>query len=109
LLGHDLPTPWDAVDWDSNPDWEWSSAADDSPEQLMSLWQESVERSRAAVAEALAGGGADQLAKYVSKDGRSPSLRYILVDMIEEYARHTGHADLIRESIDGLVGEGVPS
>ena len=33
----------------------------------------------------------------------------MMVDMIEEYARHTGHADLIRESIDGLVGEGVPS
>ncbi len=108
LLGRELGAPWDAVDWDSNPDWEWSSAADDSPEQLMSLWQEAVERSRKAVAEALAGGGVDQLAKYVSRDGRSPSLRYILVDMIEEYARHTGHADLIRESVDGLVGESVP-
>jgi hypothetical protein len=32
----------------------------------------------------------------------------MLVDMVEEYARHTGHADLIRESIDGLVGEGLP-
>jgi len=50
LLGRELGAPWDAVDWDSNPDWEWSSAADDSPEQLMSLWQESVERSRKAVA-----------------------------------------------------------
>ena len=35
-------------------------------------------------------------------------MRRMLVDMIEEYARHTGHADLIRESIDGLVGEGQP-
>ena len=106
LLGHDLPAPWDTADWDANPDWEWNSAVDDSPEQLMSLWQDAVDRSRKAVA--LAGGHPDQLAKYVSKDGRSPSLRYILVDMIEEYARHTGHADLIRESIDGLVGESVP-
>ena len=31
-------------------------------------------------------------------------MRRILIDMIEEYARHTGHADLIRESVDGLVG-----
>ena len=31
------------------------------------------------------------------------------IDLIEEYARHTGHANLIRESIDGLVGEGPPS
>lgn len=41
-------------------------------------------------------------------DGRAPSLRRILIDMIEEYARHVGHADLIRESVDGLVGEDPP-
>jgi len=41
-------------------------------------------------------------------DGRGPSLRRILIDMIEEYARHVGHADLIRESVDGLVGEDPP-
>ncbi|MEY4162237.1 MAG: hypothetical protein RI939_966, partial [Actinomycetota bacterium] len=37
--------------------------------------------------------------------GESPSLRWILVHMIEEYARHNGHADLIREAIDGSTGE----
>jgi hypothetical protein len=36
------------------------------------------------------------------------SLRRLLVDFIEEYARHTGHADLLRESIDGRVGEDPP-
>jgi len=41
-------------------------------------------------------------------DGRGPSLRRILIDMIEEYARHVGHADLIREWVDGLVGEDPP-
>jgi hypothetical protein len=40
--------------------------------------------------------------------GESPSLRRILIDLIEEYARHTGHADLIRESVDGLTGEDPP-
>ena len=54
LLGHDLGSPWDGVDWDADPDWEWQSAADDTPEQLMALWREAVFRSRAAVAEALA-------------------------------------------------------
>src|SRR5579859_3304956 len=42
LHGRDLPPPWDAVNWDADPDWEWHSAAGDSPEQLMSLWQEAV-------------------------------------------------------------------
>ncbi len=38
-------------------------------------------------------------------DGRALSLRWILVHMIEEYARHNGHADLLRESMDGLTRE----
>lgn len=105
LLGRDPGPPWNTVDWDADPDWDWHSAAEDSPEQLYTLWQNSVERSRALVAEALAGGSMDQLARRTWPDGRAPSLRRILVDLIEEYARHTGHADLIRESVDGLVGE----
>jgi Protein of unknown function (DUF664) len=105
LHGRDPHPPWDTVDWDTDPDWEWRSAAEDSPAQLMSLWQEAVGRSRALVAEALAGGGLDRLASYTWPDGRTPSLRRLLVDMVEEYARHVGHADLIRESVDGLVGE----
>jgi hypothetical protein len=43
------------------------------------------------------------------RDGPAPSLRYILLNMIEEYARHNGHADLIRESIDGRVGNDSPA
>ncbi len=108
LHGRKLGAPWDAVDWDADPDWEWHSATRDSPEDLYALWKSAVERSRASVDEALATGGVDQLAKFTWPDGRTPSLRRILIDLIEEYARHTGHADLIRESIDGLVGEDRP-
>ncbi len=64
-------------------------------------------RSRAAVAEALADGGLERLAVR-TRWTEAPSLRRILVDMTEEYARHTGHADLIRESVDGLIGEDSP-
>ena len=105
LHGRDAQPPWDTADWDADPDWEWHSVADDSPGQLMSLWQEAVGRSRTLVAEAIAGGGLDRLASFTWPDGRTPSLRRLLIDMIEEYARHVGHADLIRESVDGLVGE----
>jgi tetratricopeptide (TPR) repeat protein len=72
------------------------------------LWQDNVARSRAAVREALADGGLDRLVLRRWPDGRAPSLRRILIDIIEEYARHVGHADLIRESVDGLVGEDPP-
>lgn len=100
------PEPWASVDWDADPDWEWRTAAEESPEQLMGLWQATVERSRRFVAEALAEGdaGLDRHAQHVWRDGPH-SLRRLLIDMIEEYARHVGHIDLIRESIDGLVGE----
>jgi hypothetical protein len=108
LLGREPLPPWDTVDWDADPDWDWRSAAEDNPEQLMTLWQDAVARSRAAVTEALPNGGLDQLAQRKWPDGRAPSLRRIMIDLIEEYARHVGHADLIRESVDGLVGEDPP-
>lgn len=105
LYGRNPHQPFDTVDWDADPDWEWHSAAEDSPEQLMSLWQAAVDRSRILVAEAVADGGLDRLASFTWPDGRTPNLRRLLIDMVEEYARHVGHADLIRESVDGLVGE----
>jgi hypothetical protein len=45
------------------------------------------------------------LAKRLRPSGEPVSLRWILVHMIEEYARHNGHADLLREAIDGETGE----
>jgi hypothetical protein len=56
----------------------------------------------------MAAGGLDESAAIGGPDGGSPNLRRILIDLIEEYARHVGHADLIRESVDGLVGEDPP-
>jgi hypothetical protein len=78
-----------------------SCAIEDSPGELMALWRETVDRSRTDIAD----GGLDRLASFTWPDGRTPSLRRLLIDMVEEYARHVGHADLIRESVDGLVGE----
>ena len=105
LHAQDREAPFDTVDWKANPDWEWESAAEDTPDQLRTLWQDAVDRSRARVAEALAGGGLDQLARRAWPDGSAPSLRWILCHMIEEYARHNGHADLLREAVDGQTGE----
>ena len=105
LHGAESAAPWDAVDWDADPDWEWRTAAEDSPEQLIGLWQDFVERSRVLTADALAEGGLDRASQRTWADGRTPNLRWIVVHMIEEYARHIGHADLLRESIDGATGE----
>ena len=106
LHGHERSMPWSEVDWDNDPDWEWRTAASDSPEQLFALWDGAVTRSRSLLADALADGeGFDRLAVREWPDGRRPNLRWIVVHMIEEYARHNGHADLLRESIDGATGE----
>ena len=109
LHGRAQRPPWNTVDWDADHDWDWRSAAADTPEQLYTRWGDAVARSRSLVTEALADGGPQRRGKGIT-DARDalPSLRYILINMIEEYARHNGHADLIRESVDGLVGHDPP-
>lgn len=100
------PTPpFDRVDWDADPDWDWHSAAADTPDQLRSLWRDMVDRSRDITATAIAEPAGLDALSVTAHTSNEFSLRWILVHMIEEYGRHAGHADLIRESIDGHVGE----
>jgi len=97
--------PFDSLDWDADDDWEFRSARDDSPEELRALFDGAVRRSDAVVDDALAHGGLEAESVRTSpRTGETFTLRWILVHMIEEYARHLGHADLIRESIDGHLG-----
>ena len=107
FVGSGLMPPFDSVDWDADPDWEWHSARDDSPEELFALLDEARRRSDAVLDEALAPGGVglDGLSAAVEEERGRFSLRWIILHMIEEYARHNGHADLIRESIDGQKGQ----
>ena len=109
MAGDPLGAPWSAVDWDADPDWEWHSAVDDDPDELYGLYRDAVARSRIALEAALGDGGLDQPLTSMTDDrGRSPNLRRLLLDTLEEYARHAGHADIIRESVDGLTGEDPP-
>ena len=99
--------PWSSVPWDDDPDWEWRTGATDGPEALLTAYEETVARMDRNIAAAIARGGLDTLSVRTSRHGEEGhfSLRWILLHMIEEYARHNGHADLLRESIDGEVGE----
>jgi hypothetical protein len=76
-------------------------------EQLYALWQNAVARFHVAVRKALADGGVDQLVRHGTWHQLS-SLRRLLIDLIKKYARPVGHANLIWESVDGLVGEDPP-
>jgi uncharacterized damage-inducible protein DinB len=111
VAGEPLPEPWASVDFQADPEWTWHSAASDSGEYVRALWTERVNRSRAVVQAQLSMGEEAALSETHAGVPDDPwggqdrvSLRWVLVHMIEEYARHAGHADLIRESIDGQTG-----
>lgn len=105
LAGAPLPEPWSRQDVSERSAWVFISADVDSPTDLYRWWRQAVDRSRAAVRSAVAAASVE--ACYVS-NGSEVGLRRLLVDMIEEYGRHTGHADLLREAVDGRVGEDPP-
>ena len=107
LDGSAMPEVWQDNGWDVDDDWEITSAADDPPERLYALYDDAVARARGRFAAAVRSGGLDQRVHLGPEDGRA-SLRRLLCDLVEEYGRHTGHADLLREAVDGRVGEDPP-
>ncbi|GAB2484637.1 DinB family protein [Promicromonospora xylanilytica] len=108
LAGNEPAPPWDTVDWAADDDWDWHSALDDTPEQLTRLFDDAVAASERILDHVLAetpapGKGAlDRTAARAGRMGQF-SLRWILVHMVEEYSRHAGHADLLREALDGAT------
>lgn len=101
------PAPWSACDWDADPDAEWHLARTLPRAEIETQWQTSLHRARAVVDHEMATFGIAALDRtHPAWDGAGTvSLRWVLVHMIEEYARHNGHADLLRQAIDGEVGE----
>jgi hypothetical protein len=97
--------PFDAVDWDNDPDWDQRVEPEDTPESLEAMFRDAVRRGQELVDEAIAAGGLDGQADVADAEGTHANVRRLVLDMIEEYGRHVGHADLIRESVDGVVGE----
>lgn len=105
LHGQQEAEPWASADWDADEDWDWRSAVHDSPLELRELLDRHITESEVLLDQALANGGLDQPAARSPRTGEPFNLRHIVIHMIEEYARHNGHADLIRQSIDGVTGE----
>jgi hypothetical protein len=98
-------------DFDGEPFGEWYSSEEDPDacfnavdpsraEEDMAAYRASVERAR----EAVKGRTIDEISPEPD-DGHPVSLRWIYLHMVEEYARHNGHADLLRERIDGTTGD----
>ncbi|MEW2327115.1 DinB family protein [Micromonospora chersina] len=99
--GEDIPGLYDG---DEDPDADLNAVADADPEETFATFRAEVEAAR----KTAAGLSLDQTFQRTRRDGsaetRTISVRWVYVHMIEEYARHNGHADLIRERIDGVTG-----
>jgi uncharacterized damage-inducible protein DinB len=94
--------PWATMPWAA----EWDNHAEHTGDELRRLWSDRVEASRRVVQAAFDENDDALGATHAAWGGQGhPSLRWVLTHMIEEYARHNGHADLMREAIDGAVGE----
>ena len=102
FAGRPVPEPWAGVDWDATPDWEMDVAPDLDPAELRERYRLACRRTDEVVAAA---GDLDALSAEPLRDGGHFSLRWMLLHLLEETARHNGHADLLRESIDGVTGE----
>ena len=89
--------PWASTEWAA----EWGQRRE--REDLWALWEARVEAAREVLARQLPR-GLDVTYPAWGGEGRA-SLRWVLVHMVEEYARHNGHADLLREAVDGATGE----
>lgn len=100
--GEDLPDLWATAPWDDDRDWEFTNASEVPTEELFERYRSAIARSEAILDGVT---DLDQLSVKTNRDSEHWSMRWILIHMIEETARHAGHADLIRESIDGSVGD----
>ena len=96
LLGLELPEPWRSVEPSEVHEWSFHSADADPRVELLALYEAACERSRAATASCPS---MDALAVSASFGKKRVNLRWLLAHMIDETARHSGHADLIRDAL----------
>ena len=92
----------DGIDWDADPDYEFRTALDKEPDWLRRRYRDDCNRARQVTAAA---GSLDDVSVSTRVGGKPFTLRWVMLHLIEETARHAGHADLLREAVDGTVGE----
>ena len=104
LWGRPIHPPFDEVDFEADPDWEWRTAADDTPDDLYRLWHETVARSgRPHRGPGRRGPRPTGRPAVGRRSGAEPAED---PDRPHRGVRPPrGAADLLRESVDGLVGE----
>ncbi|SFF36794.1 DinB family protein [Blastococcus tunisiensis] len=102
FLGAPPDELWAGIDRETDPDQEFRTALELDPDDLRARYARACARSREVVAGTPS---LDQLsARASARTGKRYDLRWVLLHLIEETARHAGHADLLREAIDGTTG-----
>lgn len=101
FLGLPEAEPWASAPFDEDWDWDFHSAVEDEPDALRRGYEQACVTNNELVRDR----DLDDRAVARLKNGDEWTLRWVLLHLIEETARHAGHADLIREAIDGAVGE----
>lgn len=99
--GDPWPEPWGSVDWEADQDWEFTTALDDTLGEVLGQYDEAVARSRTVIEAA----SLDDVGAVVHPERGPFTLRWVLLHMLEEVARHLGHLDILREITDGTTGE----
>lgn len=97
FLDADVELPWSEED----PDGDWRTSDDDTAVAALADYIEQCKESDQIVKDH----DLDELAKWATSEEERSSLRWIVTHLIEETGRHCGHADILREAIDGVTGE----
>jgi hypothetical protein len=102
FLGLPPREDWRGVDWKADPNYEFRTALDKEPQWLRARYRDACDRARQVIARA---DSLDAVSDSARVGGKPFTLRWVMLHLIEETARHAGHADLLREAVDGTVGE----
>ena len=102
FLGHEPRADFAGVDWKADPDYEFRTALEKEPDWLRRRYRDACDRAREVTAAA---DSLDDVSVSTRVGGKPFTLRWVMLHLIEETARHAGHADLLREAIDGVTGE----
>ena len=102
FLGHEYREDFHGIDWDADPNYEFRTALEKEPDWLRRRYRDACNRARQVTAAA---DSLDEVSVSTRVGGKPFTLRWVMLHLIEETARHAGHADLLREAIDGAVGE----
>lgn len=99
--------PWASAPWPDDGDWDWRWSADEDPHELRRAWEAACNRTDEIIQAHPDLDAEAAIQPHVKYEGSDAwvTRRYLILHLIEEVARHAGHADLLAEAVDGRTGQ----